>query len=105
MVERLLTACFALLLFTAFTTEYRHLVDESTDHLRHGAPADRSGDRTSHRCHNCVTSQPQDEITLWDFHPGPAAAPFSPYCNGLAANPLLLFQLPAERAPPSPARS
>src|SRR3989442_10430522 len=59
------------LLFTVFTVEYRHLVDESFEHLlgHHQNSADSSRGNPTHRCHNCVTSQPQGETVRWDYQP------------------------------------
>ena len=100
--RRLLSLGLLLLVFSVFTAEYGHLVEESVAHLRQSASSDHGGRSSSHRCHNCLTSQPQGQIATWALDPGTAVTHFRPSPGEPAADPLSLFQLPAERAPPAP---
>ncbi|HEV8132001.1 MAG TPA: hypothetical protein VGQ81_12170 [Acidobacteriota bacterium] len=92
----------AAAMVVAFTAEYRHLIEESAAHLY--SQADAQGktkpSHNSHRCHNCVTSQPQVVTASWVFQPGFLV--FAVVAVRQDRNPaaLALFQLPAKRAPP-----
>jgi hypothetical protein len=100
--RRLFSLGLLLLVFSVFTVEYGHLVEESVAHLRQSASSNHGQKSSSHRCHNCLTSHPQEPIATWTLDPGTAVTHFRPGPAEPVADPLSLFQLPAERAPPAP---
>ncbi len=102
-VRKLGAVVLAFLVFTVFTAEYRHLVDESVEHLlgHNQNSADSSRGNLTHRCHNCVTSQPQGETVRWDYQPNSTLALFTVEVQVPSTGTRPLLRLPANRAPPA----
>ncbi|MBI4455640.1 MAG: hypothetical protein HY644_07055 [Acidobacteria bacterium] len=98
--RKLLSVCLLPVLFTAFTVEYVHLIDELIAHLHQGSTPHQASGASPHRCHNCVTSQPQGQIATWNFQPASSTVLLLIYTGGPALNLLPLLKLPPERAPP-----
>ena len=98
---RLGVLALAAMLFLAFTAEYRHLIEESVAHLRgEGEPHGKTPSQQSHRCHHCVTSQPQIVAVGCAFQPGLLLLAIVKMRLDSATAVVALFELPAERAPP-----
>ncbi|HEY2933137.1 MAG TPA: hypothetical protein VGK99_15450 [Acidobacteriota bacterium] len=89
----------AAVLFLAFTAEYGHLVEESVAHA--AATGARTPAPNGHRCHNCVTSQPQIDSPSCSFQASFSVLEIAPIRQTRGPVSLALRELPANRAPPS----
>jgi hypothetical protein len=97
--RKLFGVFLAAVVLLAFTAEFGHSIEEVVAH-RGGHDSEEERDPSPHRCHNCVTSQPQGPISTWEFNPRAAVVFDTVFLPAPILKCRPLFEVPQDRAPP-----